>query len=456
MWDFKIRSLDKPRYLEIAEALERDIVSGEIPPGRRLMTHRALAQAAGVTVSTATRAYSEMEKRGLIKTMVGKGTFVTATKPTSILQNSETSSIIELGVAMPLFSEEPSVKPVLQKIIQEEDVDALVKCFSPLGYAHHREIGAEWLGRTGVNVTADSLLITAGHQHALFSIFYALFMLGDKIAVDQLTNPGFKMLALQAGFELKGVMMDADGMMPEELDALCQTNSVRGIYITGGIQNPSANPIPAQRREALAKVIKKHDLLLVEDDSFNMRDIRKDPCITALIPGNSIYLSSFSSALYSGLRVAFVHAPPKFHSRLALAIVENIWTVPPLCVALACACIADGTAERAFKQKQRELARRVNLLREVLSEFEVSCSEQAIYAWIRLPDSWDSKDFEYMAEKNGVRVFAADKLAVVGTVVPNYIRLAITGPPDLSTFKKGLEILASLLKKEGGVINPIW
>lgn len=455
MWDFVFNGKSGPRYLQIADALERDILSGEISPGHRLMTHRDLARATGVTVSTATRAYAEVEKRGLIKTMVGRGTFVTATPP-AIVHDGGAGSIIELGVAMPLAMEEPSIRAVLQKVAAGEDVDALVKCYSPFGYAHHREIAARWLRRSGVDVTADSLLITAGHQHSLYSIFSTFFRATDKIAVDQLTNPGLKLLALQAGFELRGVRMDDDGMVPEELEALCAANAIKGIYVTGGIQNPSARQVPPKRRDALAKVIERHNLILIEDSSFFLHKNEGASSIAAMLPENSIFLSSFSSALYSGLRVAFVHAAPRFHNRLAQAIVENIWTVAPLCVALACECIANGTADRAIKQKQREIARRVTLVRDTLAGFDVSCSEQSIYAWIRLPDSWNSRDFEYLAERSGVRVLAADKLAVAGAAAPNAVRLAITGPPDMVSLKRGLGILASLLKREGGIINPIW
>lgn len=454
MWDFAFTEKGGPRYLQIADALERDILSGELFPGHRLMTHRNLAKVTGVTVSTVTRAYAEAEKRGLIKTMVGRGTFVTAITPASIYDGGM-GSTIELGVPMPLALEEPSIRPVLQKVMAEEDVDALVKRYSPFGYAHHREIAARWLRRSGVDVTADSLLITAGHQHSLYSIFYTLFGPTDKIAVDQLTTPGLKLLALQAGFDLKGVRMDADGMVPEELDALCTTNEIKGIYVTGGMQNPSARQVPPKRRDALAKVIERHNLILVEDSSFFLHENAMS-AIAAMLPEKSVFLSSFSAILYSGLRVAFVHAAPRFHNRLAQAIVENIWTVAPLSVALACECIATGLADRVIEQKRRETARRVSLVRDTLAEFDVSCAEQSIYAWIQLPNSWNSRDFEYLAERSGVRVLTAEKLAVAGTVAPNAIRLAVTGPPDMASLKRGLGILASLLRREGGIITPIW
>lgn len=457
MWDFKLgKKVKRPHYLAIADALESDVLSGELAPGARLMTHRELAAQTGVTVSTVTRAYAEAERRGLVKTMVGRGTFVLDhVLATSTVQDAA-GAVIEFGVAMPLFCEEPSIKPILQKLVQEDDVDALVKYFSPLGRPDHREIGAAWLRRAGVDAKADSVLITNGHQHSLVSIFTALFEPGDVIAVDCLTNPGFKMLVRRAGLELEGVGLDEDGMIPEHLDELCKSRRIQGIYITGNIQNPSAKPLSAERRAALAEVVARHNLILVEDDSFNVLDTRKDRAISALLPESSVYFSSVSSAIYSGLRVAFVHAPVKFHSRIAEAVVANVWTVAPLCVALACAAISDGTVEKSLKKKQKELDRRIAILRDTLTGFDLASSGQNIYAWLFLPDSWPSRDFEQQAEKNGVRVFSADKFAVGGRSAPNCVRLAVTGPLDIASFKKGLDILVSILKREGGVITPIW
>lgn len=458
MWDFEItRKEKKPRYLVIADALERDILSGELAQGARLMTHRELAVRTGVTVSTVTRAYAEAERRGLVKNMVGRGTFVLDhVLSTATVQDAKANSVIEMGVAMPLFSEEPSIRPLLRKIAQESDVDALVKHFSPLGRPEHREIGASWLRRSGVDAKADTVLITNGHQHSLVSIFCSLFAPGDRIAVDQLTNPGFTMLVQRAGLELEGVPLDKDGMLPEQLEELCRTKNINGVYFTGNVQNPSAKLVPPERREALCEVIARQDLILIEDDSFNVLDTRKNRALSALIPESSVYFSSVSSAIYSGLRVAFVHAPVKFHNRIAQAIVENIWTVAPLCVSLCCEAIVDGTVEKSLRKKQKEMDRRVALIRDTLSGFDVTCSEHSIYAWLFMPDSWQARDFEQQAEKNGVRVFSADKFVVGSFPAPNCVRLAVTGPADTPSMKKGLDILVSILKKEGGVITPIW
>lgn len=458
MWDFKITGKEKkPRYQIIADALERDILSGGLKPGERLMTHRTLADRTQVTVSTVTRAYAEAERRGLVKTMIGRGTFVLEHLLATSTGRDGKTGIVELGVAMPLSDEEPSIKPLIQKLMQEQDIDGLVKSFEPFGKPEHREIGASWLRRAGVNAKADSVLIANGHQHCIVTIFTTLFSAGDKIAVDYLTNPGFKMLVQRAGLELEGVMLDEDGMLSEHLDELCKTQKIRGLYLTGNVQNPSAKLLTPERRAALAEVVAKHNVILVEDDSFTVLDTRKDKAMSALVPEQSVYFSSVASSIYVGLRVGFIHAPIRFHNRLAQAIVANVWTVAPLCVALACEAIAGGTLDKTMKRKQAEMSRRITVLRDTLADFNVTSNEHSIYAWLSLPEAWSAREFAHRAEKNGVRVVeAAEFLADGKNEAPNCVRLAITGPQDIATFKRGLDILVSILRQEGGIITPLW
>jgi DNA-binding transcriptional regulator YhcF (GntR family) len=54
-----------PAYEGIVDALGADIASGRLRRGQRLPTHRALAQALGLDLTTVTRAYNEARRRGL-------------------------------------------------------------------------------------------------------------------------------------------------------------------------------------------------------------------------------------------------------------------------------------------------------------------------------------------------------------------------------------------------------
>lgn len=66
----------RPMYLQITEQIRRRIAVGDWPPGQELPSIRALAADTQVSVITVKRAYSDLEREGVIVTRQGRGTFV--------------------------------------------------------------------------------------------------------------------------------------------------------------------------------------------------------------------------------------------------------------------------------------------------------------------------------------------------------------------------------------------
>jgi DNA-binding GntR family transcriptional regulator len=66
----------EPLYRQLAAELRRMIDSGEIPPGRRLPSKKAIVQQYGVSQNTAERALAILKDEGLIETSMGRGLFV--------------------------------------------------------------------------------------------------------------------------------------------------------------------------------------------------------------------------------------------------------------------------------------------------------------------------------------------------------------------------------------------
>src|SRR5947209_12862447 len=75
-WTPKLESRDGPRYLAIAAAIEADIAAGRLTPGDRLPPQRELARRLDLDFTTVARGYVEAGKRGLLESVVGRGTFV--------------------------------------------------------------------------------------------------------------------------------------------------------------------------------------------------------------------------------------------------------------------------------------------------------------------------------------------------------------------------------------------
>ncbi|WP_219836199.1 GntR family transcriptional regulator [Paenibacillus sp. R14(2021)] len=67
----------KPIYLQLADRINRQIVSRELKAGQKLQSVRDMAISYNVNANTVQRTYSELEREGILETRRGQGTFVT-------------------------------------------------------------------------------------------------------------------------------------------------------------------------------------------------------------------------------------------------------------------------------------------------------------------------------------------------------------------------------------------
>ena len=66
----------RPIYLQIADAFRRQIEAGVLSPGDKLPSVRELSASLTINPNTIQRAYRELEAKGVIQTVPGKGCFV--------------------------------------------------------------------------------------------------------------------------------------------------------------------------------------------------------------------------------------------------------------------------------------------------------------------------------------------------------------------------------------------
>ncbi|MDR0964455.1 MAG: GntR family transcriptional regulator [Clostridium sp.] len=74
MWEL---NNDRAIYTQLVERIQMDIVSGKYPPGEKLPSVRELAAIASVNPNTMQKAFSELERNGLIVTQRTSGRNVT-------------------------------------------------------------------------------------------------------------------------------------------------------------------------------------------------------------------------------------------------------------------------------------------------------------------------------------------------------------------------------------------
>lgn len=447
-WIPKLGEDKRPKYKLLADAIERDVYSGTLKPGDKLPTHRDLADDLGVNVSTITRGYAEAERRGLVCGTVGRGTFIASDAVTSSSMVSfepHAPGMIELGMVNTFYDLDPDIHEAMKKLIRRRDLSGFLRYTDPQGLPEHRQAGVEWIKKYRLDVTPDEVLVCSGAQHALTCCLTGLFRSGDKVAADCLTYPGMKTLAGMLGIKLVPVSMDGKGMLPDALDTVCRRDKISGVYLMPGVQNPTTACMPLERREAIAGVVRKHNLTIIEDDAYDLTVENSLPPVSIFARRSSVHIAGLSKSIAVGLRVAFISAMGEIREKLAHAILNTVWMTPPLSVELISQWIQDGTADRIVKLKREAAQTRFHAVNDLLEGLDLVGNPSGFFLWLKLPEPWKGYMLETRAREAGINIFGAEKFAVGDTVVPPMARLSLSGPKSIEELRQGLTVLREII-----------
>lgn len=436
--------LTSPVYLSIAELLEQDIRSGKLAGNTKLPPQRELADFLDLNLSTITRAFKICENRGLIYANIGQGTFVSPNAAIPSLEKEENNSI-ELSVIRPYYQFNAIITDTVKRIIQRDTAHYLFEFNHSSGSSFHKETARKWLRTFRVNAEPDHIILTAGTQNALTICFLALFHAGDKVITDTFTYSNFISLAKQLNIQLISATADADGMIPDLLEKQCRVGNIKGIFLMPSCNNPTGIAMSMERKKAIARIIQKYNLILIEDDAYGFLANQAEPPMQTLIPNRTVYLHSLSKSLSAGLRCAYMVIPESFR-KIFLDTANNVnLRVPLLNAEIVSELIFSGDAEKIIEQKKSQAKERNNIYRKFFPKY-ISSNVYSFFQWLPLPSVYNGYQFEIQAKDNGIQIFCSDRF-LVGKANQTAIRIATCSPDSSEQLEQGLRILHHLLTK---------
>ncbi len=437
-----------PVYLAIADALASDLEAERIKPGERLPTHRALARALGVNVVTITRAYAEAARRGLVEGHVGRGTFVRSIeeRPRTRPLHARAAGAIDLSQNQIALDRKSFDAEALLGAMGERVEAALYAGYQPAGQSEHRAAGAQWLARAGLRVDPERVMVTTGGQQALAAVFATFAKAGDTVLVEELTYAGVKSLAALFRLRLHPVAVDEQGLVPESLEDACRRGNPKLLYCMPNLHNPTGVVLPRERRERVAWLAERYDLLVLEDDASGFLLESPPPPITALTPERGLFVSSLSKSLAPGLRVGYLAAPEKEFEKLHQTQAALTWMTPALTAALASHLIQSGELARVVEKKRTEVRRRRALFQRALGHLASPSHPDSPCVWVTLPEPWRGEEFVVAAERAGVLVSGAETFVVSRAHTPHAARLCLGAPDKRADVESALARLAGLLE----------
>ncbi|HJQ56155.1 MAG TPA: PLP-dependent aminotransferase family protein [Vineibacter sp.] len=440
-----------PVFQRIVDALAADIASGQLVRGQQLPTHRALARALDVDLTTVTRAYSVARRRGLLDAHVGRGTFVSETTARAA-RDVPFQVKIDLSMNTPPQPVEANleerISQGLESIRRESSFGAFLNYQRPGGSDEERAVAARWLRARVPGASAERLLIYPGNQAILFNALLLLTRPGDMVLTEALTFPGMKAAAELLGVRLVGVALDGGGIIPDALRAACKAHAPKAVYLTPTLHNPTTATLDPARREAIAGIIRKSKTLLIEDDAYGALEPTVSP-IANLIPERTYLAVGLSKCIAPALRVSYLLVPDAAaEQRMAGHLQASMQMPPPLMVALVTHWLRSGVTDKIISAIRHEAAGRQLLARKALKGIPYAAHANGHHLWLPLPRRWDRAAFVAHVLRHGLAVVADDAFAVVSNAAPA-VRVSLGAARNRAELAQALQFLADTLRGSG-------
>jgi len=443
MWVPDLTHSPHPAYLAVVEALAEAIRLGELRPGDQLPTHRTLADLVGVNVSTVTRAYKEAARRRLVGGEVGRGTYVLGTASEAAifaLRHRPEGGVIDLSTNRPPVGLREKDLASGLRALERGETGRYLHYACPPDILLHREAAAAWLRRRGLEADPEGIMVCAGAQHAMDTAL-GLFPQAEELGCEALVYPGLRAITRHRKLRLHALALDAGGVDPESLAAAARAG-IRLAVLSPTLHNPTTATSDEARRRALVAVARRHDLTLIEEDVYGLLPEQAPPPLAALAPERVIYLTGLSKTVAPGLRLGYLHLPPRLRARIAEAEHHTTWYVSALAMALGTTWLQDGTAWRRLLAQRRELAARHRLCLHHLSGLDWRGTPACPHLWVRRPPG-GAEGFTQRALAAGV-VVVPTSIFRTGRGAEDGLRISIGSAADQSTLAEGLARLAAL------------
>jgi DNA-binding transcriptional MocR family regulator len=456
-WLPTISEWSGPLYLRIVDALSADIASGRLARGQQLPTHRALAQALDVDLTTVTRAYGEARRRGLLDARVGQGTFVSETTARSA-SDVPYQVKIDLSMNVPPHPVEASldvrITQGLAAIQSQASFTAFLNYQRPGGSDEQRQVAADWLRVRVPEANAERVVVYPGNQAILFNTLLSLTSPGDVVLTEEITFPGIKAAAAKLGVRLVGVAMDAGGIRPDALKSACKQHKPKAVYLVPTLHNPTTATLDPERRAAIADIIRNAGTMLIEDDAYGLLEPTASP-IANLIPERTYLAVSLSKCIAPALRVSYLLAPDAAAEQaMRSGLQATMQMPPPLMVALVTHWLRTGIGEQIIAAIRNEAVGRQQLASKILKGLSFAGRPGAHHLWLSLPRQWSRADFVAHVLRDGLAVVGAEAFAV-GESAPHAVRVSLGAARNRAELSQALHLLAAALKSPAAAVQIV-
>ena len=448
IWRPDAALIRRPAYLSLAEQIARAIHDGRLENGARLPTHRGLADELKLSVQTVSRAYEELIRRGLISGEIGRGSFVQTRRgePDPPYLPERPGEVIDLSILKPVC--EPMhlerLKQALGWLAENLSASSALSFRPNMIFPRHRTVATEWLKLCGLAVSPQNVSITNGATAGMTVALMSVAPPGSTVATEAIGHHTLLPLATYLGFNLEGLPIDGDGLVPEALDEACRQSDIRAVFVQPSVINPTATLMSESRRQAIAAVARRHDIAIIESDVLGPLVADRPPPIAALAPERTLYVTSFTKIVVPGLRIGYLVAPDRYVAAVANRHLVSNWMATPMVAEIASKWVSDGTAVELVDWQRKALHRRNAIAAEMLEGVSYLTHRESLHVWLPLTGGRSEESFVAQARLHGVALAPGASFRTSEAPWRPAVRISL-GSTTEAELRTGLSVVAKLL-----------
>ena len=299
------------QYQQLAQLLKNEIVNGNLQKGDKLPSIRDLVEQYGVNKDTVQRALRSLKEESFIYAVNKSGYYVLKNSE-GIEREEKDYSQLPIEDLRICFNQSLASAHDLKLTRKEQasGMDELIDALMPV------------LEEYGVYATKEQLVITTGTQQALYILLQLIQ--GKKVLLEQPTYARMNELVKSLNIPYETIERQMDGEIDlNRLEELFASGDFSLFYTISRFHNPLGGSYSEATKKKIVELASKYSVYIIEDDYMaDFVEGNATPLHYYDMDGRVIYVKSFSSILFSALKIGIVVLPKELVEPFAM---RKLW-----------------------------------------------------------------------------------------------------------------------------------
>ena len=465
------------RYRKVEKHVLALIDGNILKRGEKLPSLRQLSRQLGVSISTVSQAYLELEKKEVISARERSGFYLSTTAkrlpppvsrprpamvPTfgsrnklilTVLEALGNRDLLPFGVVCPAEELLPAktLSRIMSSVFRSHPAQALNYSPTQGHFELRRQIAMRAID-AGMMIRPEEILITSGAMEGIAIALRALTRPGDNVLIQSPSYFCFLQLLENCGLRAIEIPSSSTGIDPQDVHKAVEQFDIKAAILVPNFNNPDGSLTADQTKQEIVRILAERSIPLIEDDVYGdlfFGPKRPATCKSFDNQGQVILCSSFSKTVAPGYRIGWMIPGLYFNKALEIKTTTNICTAAPNQMVIA-SFLAEGYYERHLRRLRNAIVTQMEALlpslrRHFPEATRAAFPEGGAAIWVELPPRIDAIDFFYQARQAGIGI-APGPIFSTQEKYNNFIRLSCNGVWN-DKMEEGMKTLGKLLQR---------